>query len=75
MVLALEHGECMTSLVLDVVKMVFLFVFEWKRKRKMLDKEDWENIDTAGDEAGEKAIYYNDDSNEDPLSDESDGDF
>lgn len=30
MVLALEHGECMTSLVLDVVKMVFLFVFEWK---------------------------------------------
>lgn len=48
-------------------------------KIKIIDvediEEDWENIDTTENDTSEKVIYYNDYSNEYPLSNKSYGDF
>ncbi|KAL0907735.1 hypothetical protein M5K25_022167 [Dendrobium thyrsiflorum] len=43
-------------------------------KRKITDIEegaDWETLDSIGEEEGERAVHHNDDSNKDPLSDDS----
>lgn len=39
------------------------------------DAVDQKNIDTTKNEVGDKSIYYDDNSNRDPISDESIGDF
>ncbi|KAL0903397.1 hypothetical protein M5K25_027772 [Dendrobium thyrsiflorum] len=48
-------------------------------KRKITDIEekeaDWETLDSIRDEEGERAVHHNDNSNKNPISDDSADDF
>ncbi|PKU75830.1 hypothetical protein MA16_Dca023827 [Dendrobium catenatum] len=53
----------------------FDIIQQYLRKRKITDIEeggaDSETLDSIGEEEGERAIHHNDESNEDPLSDDN----
>ncbi|KAL0907803.1 hypothetical protein M5K25_022241 [Dendrobium thyrsiflorum] len=52
----------------------FDIVQKYLGKRKIIDIEeraDWETLDSIGEVEGERAIHHNDNSNKDPLSDDS----
>ncbi|PKU59376.1 hypothetical protein MA16_Dca015501 [Dendrobium catenatum] len=53
----------------------FDIVQKYLGKMKITDIEeegtDWKILDSIGEEEGERAVHHNDDSNEDPLSDDS----